>query len=269
MQIFKKLFILFFLGQVLFLTSCNSTKQIVYFQGDTSRYIPLKRIQPNIYKIQTEDILGVTVSSLNEEANKIFEMPIAVGLRYMAFPGSQLGGQGLQPLGYQVDSVGMIEMPLIGKVKVKGLSFVEASDSIKLKLDTYLKNPSVNVRVLNHKYTILGEVNKPSTYNLLDNKTTILEAIGLAGDMTIYGRRDNILLVRDDQLGRKQVRLNLLDREILNSEYFYIKNGDILYIEPSTVKSTFNDRTYQLLPIATSIISAVTSLGVLFLSVTK
>jgi polysaccharide export outer membrane protein len=98
---------------------------------------------------------------------------------------------------------------------------------------------------------------------------SIVEAIGMAGDLTIFGRRDNIILIREEHGKREQIRLNLLSRDILSSPYYYLRNGDIVYIEPSMVKSTYNDRSYQMLPIITSIVSAVTSLGVLILSLSR
>ncbi|PAC30615.1 polysaccharide biosynthesis/export family protein [Flectobacillus sp. BAB-3569] len=254
---------------LLLLGGCSTVKQTVYFQGDTAQNVQLAKIKPQVLQILPNDILGITVVSLDDESNKLFEMPLALGLRYSSFAGSQLGAQGMQPLGYLVDSLGFIEMPLIGRIQLEGLTLSQASIKVKESLEPYLKKPSVNVRILNHKFTILGEVGKPSIYNLLDDNTTLLDALGQAGDLTIYGRRDNIMLIRDSNGTREYIRLNLLDKNILNSKYFYLKNGDVIYVEPSQVKSTFNDRNYQLVPIATGIISAVTALGVLMLNLSK
>ena len=175
----------------------------------------------------------------------------------------------MQPIGYEVDSIGNIELPIVGIVNVRGLSCPEASDTIRNRLNKYLKHPTANVRILNHRFTILGEISRPATYNIIDNNLSIVEAIGMAGDLTIYGRRDNIILIREEHGKREQIRLNLLSRDILSSPYYYLRNGDIVYIEPSMVKSTYNDRSYQMLPIVTSIVSAVTSLGVLILSLSR
>lgn len=251
------------------LTSCTTTKQTVYFQGDTASYISLKPIIPKSVRVQPEDILGITVSSLSEEANKMFELPISAGLHYTMYPGSVSGGTGLQPLGYQVDSLGLIEIPLVGRVKVSNLTNSEVADTLRRKLNLYLKEPTVNVRILNHKFTILGEITRPATYSILDNRTSLLEAIGMAGDLTIFGRRENIMIIRQENNKREQVRVNLLSRDILNSPYYYLRNGDIIYIEPSRVKATYNDRTYQLLPIVTSIVGAVVAVGALIINLSR
>jgi polysaccharide export outer membrane protein len=250
-----------------FLLSCGTTQQMVYFQGDTARYVPLKTIQPQVVRIQSSDILSIAVSSLSEESNKIFELPNTAGLHYTSFPGASAGQ--LQPLGYEVDSLGQVEAPLIGLVKLGGSTPAEAAAVIKKKLSVYLKEPTVNVRILNHRFTMLGEVNKPGTYSLLDNRTSIISALGMAGDLTTYAQRQNIVLIREENGKREEVRLNLLSQSILNSPYYYLRNGDIIYVEPSRVKANYNDRTYQMVPIATTILSAVISVAALIINLAR
>lgn len=252
-----------------FLLSCGTTQQMVYFQGDTARYVPLKIIKPQVVRIHANDILSIVVSSLSEESNKIFELPITAGLRYSSFPGGSSTTQGIQPLGYEVDSLGNVEAPLIGLVNVADLSTAEAAGKIKQKLNVFLKEPTVNIRILNQRFTMLGEVAKPGIYNLLDNRTSIINALGMAGDLTTYAQRNNVVLIREENGKRQEVRLNLLSQDILNSPYYYLRNGDVIYIEPSRVKANFNDRTYQMLPITTSVISAVVSIGVLLINITR
>lgn len=253
-----------------FLFSCGTTQQMVYFQGDTSKYVPLKVIKPQVVRIQPNDILSIAVSSLSEESNKIFELPITAGLRYTNFPGGSSGAsQGIQPLGYEVDSLGNVEAPLIGIVNLSGLTAAEAADRIKKKLNVFLKEPTVNVRILNHQFTMLGEVNRPGTYNLLDNRTSIIAALGVAGDLTTYAQRTNVVLIREENGKRQEVRLNLLSQDILNSPYYFLRNGDIIYVEPSRVKANYNDRTYQMVPILTSVVSAVVAVGVLLINIAR
>lgn len=252
-----------------FLLSCGTTQQMVYFQGDTARYVPLKIVKPQVVRIQANDILSVVVSSLSEESNKIFELPITAGLRYTSFPGGSSASQGIQPLGYEVDSLGNIEAPLIGLVNVAGLTSAEAAERLKKKLNVFLKEPTVNIRILNHQFTMLGEVNKPGTYNLLDNRTSIIAALGIAGDLTTYAQRSNVVLIREENGKRQEVRLNLLAQDILNSPYYYLRNGDVIYVEPSRVKANYNDHTYQMVPIITSVVSAVVAVGVLLINVTR
>jgi polysaccharide export outer membrane protein len=116
---------------------------------------------------------------------------------------------------------------------------------------------------------MLGEVNRPGTYNLLDNRTSIIAALGIAGDLTTYAQRANVVLIREENGKRQEVRLNLLSQDILNSPYYFLRNGDIIYVEPSRVKANYNDRTYQMVPILTSVVSAVVAVGVLLINIAR
>jgi polysaccharide export outer membrane protein len=248
-----------FLLFIPFLYSCVSTKNITYFQGkgsiDTIRYTTLSAIKPMIPKIQADDILAITVSSLSEESNIIFNFPNINPITTTSFPGGIGGGAKNQPLGYLVDPAGNIEMPLIGKAKIIGLTLEESGTLIKEKLEKFLKEPTVNVRLLNHKFTVIGEVNKPGVYNLLDNHTTLPEVIGMAGDLTIYGRRDNLMIIRITNGKREVVKIDLTKRDFLDSSYYYIQNGDMVYVETMKGKITSTDRTIQLIPIVTGVAS--------------
>jgi polysaccharide export outer membrane protein len=208
-----------------------------------------------IPKIQADDILAITVSSLSEESNIIFNFPNINPITTTSFPGGIGGGAKNQPLGYLVDPAGNIEMPLIGKAKIIGLTLEESGTLIKEKLEKFLKEPTVNVRLLNHKFTVIGEVNKPGVYNLLDNHTTLPEVIGMAGDLTIYGRRDNLMIIRITNGKREVVKIDLTKRDFLDSSYYYIQNGDMVYVETMKGKITSTDRTIQLIPIVTGVAS--------------
>jgi len=261
---FKRLLTIYLLvifGIISTLTSCVQTKQIVYFQGDTAKYIDLKYKIPQQKVIQANDILAVIVSSLNEESNSLFNLANSNGLIYSNYSTSMTRNQ---PLGYYVDSLGFISMPIIGRVKVKGLTTSVASDTIVRRLGLLLKEPTVAVRILNHKISILGEVNRPGIYNLIEERITIPEALGLAGDLTIFGKRDNLLLIREQVKGKRElIRIDLTKRDILESEYYYLEQNDVLYIEPLKTKATSTDQNYQLVPIFTGIVSA---LGILILN---
>lgn len=253
-----------------FFTSCVSTKNVTYFQGsdplDTVRYSTLKTVSPLIPKIQPDDILAVTVSSLSAESNEVFNFQNVTPLITSNFPGVSSNGMARnQPLGYLVDPAGNIEMPLIGKVHVADLALEEAGVKIKEVLGKYLKEPTANVRFLNQKFTILGEVNRPGIYNLTDNHTSLPEVLGIAGDLTIFGRRDNLMLMRTTDGKREIVKLNLNSRDVLETPYYYIRSGDIIYVEPTKGKITSSDRTLQLIPIATGVTtSLVLLLNLLF-----
>ncbi|UTA68680.1 polysaccharide biosynthesis/export family protein [Emticicia sp. 21SJ11W-3] len=270
MKLFRALLCLS--GIVFVASSCVrvNTKDITYFQGtDSVSNQVLPPNLPTVTRIQADDILAVTVSSLSEESNVIFNFPNVNALTTTNFPGSTGGGMARnQPLGYLVNPQGNIDMPLVGSVKLEGLTLKEAGDSIKTKLLTFLKEPTVNVRFLNHKFTIIGEVNRPSVFNLLDDHTTLPDAIGMAGDLTIYGLRKNVMLIRTTGDKREIVKLDLTKRDFFNSPYYYIKNNDVIYIDISKGKVTYTDQriqTIQLIPIFTGIVTTL----VLILNVIK
>lgn len=259
----KRMFValVFFCSMLFFASSCVrvTTKDITYFQsaGDSVAYQTLPTITPSVTLIQPDDILAVTVSSLSEESNVIFNFPNLNPLTTTTFPGASSGGLGRnQPLGYLVSPRGNIDMPLIGSIFIKGMTLEQAADSIKVKLLNFLKEPTVNVRFLNHKFTIIGEVNRPAVFNLLDDHTTLPEALGMAGDLTIYGLRKNVMLIRTTEGKREVVKIDLTKRDFFNTPYYYIKNNDVIYVDLSKGKVTYTDQrvqTLQLVPIFTGI----------------
>ncbi|MBA4850542.1 polysaccharide biosynthesis/export family protein [Emticicia sp. BO119] len=255
--------LLFFSGVLFFASSCVrvTTKDITYFQSDDSlSYQTLPSITPQVTLIQPDDILAVTVSSLSEESNVIFNFPNINPLTTTSFPGVNSGG-GMgrnQPLGYLVSPQGNIDMPLVGSIQIKGMTLEQSADSIKSKLLKFLKEPTVNVRFLNHKFTIIGEVNRPAVFNLLDDHTTLPEAIGMAGDLTIYGLRKNVTLIRTTGDKREVVKIDLTKRDFFNSPYYYIRNNDVIYIDINKGKVTYTDQriqNLQLIPIYTGIVT--------------
>ncbi len=260
-----RLFTLFFTISIFVITmnSCVQTKEIVYFQGDSTRYISMIVPKPPIKTIQPKDILAVLVTSLSEESNTIYNSPNIAALTYSNFSVNPGVGRA-QPAGYIVDSLGYIGMPLIGRVKVKDLTLNAASDTITKRLTTFLKEPSANIRILNHKFSVLGEVARPGVYNLIEDRVSVPEALGMAGDLTIFAKRDNILLIRERESGKRElIRLDLRGRDILSSPYYYLEQNDVLYVEPLKTKATATDQNYQLVPIFTGIVSA---LGILILN---
>lgn len=256
---------LLFCSSILFFTSSCvrvNTKDLTYFQNsDSLSNQPLLIATPTVAVIQPDDILAVTVSSLSEESNVIFNFPNINPLTTTNFPGSTGGGAArTQPLGYLVNPEGSIDMPLVGNIKLTGMTLKQAADTIKTKLLTFLKEPTVNVRFLNHKFTIIGEVNRPSVFNLLDDHTSLPEAIGMAGDLTIYGMRKNVMLIRTTGDKREVVRIDLTNRDFFKSPYYYIKNNDVIYVDISKGKVTYTDQrvqTIQMIPIFTGILTTL------------
>lgn len=241
------------------LTSCVTNQQVVYFQSaDSLRLAELPSVIPTVSKIQPDDILAVTISSFNLESNEILNFANINALTMSSFPGQAGGGmQGRQPLGYRVDSAGAIVIPFIGRQEVAGYTLEQSAERIKVEVEKYLKEPSVNVRFLNHKFTVMGEVNRVGTYNLLDDRTTLLEAISMAGDLTIFGDRTTVTVIRKNEGNSELAKINLLTREVFESPYYYLKNGDVIYIEPTKGKVTFTDQRVQLIPIATGLVTTL------------
>lgn len=252
-------------GAVVYLQSCITTPPIAYFQtSDSLKFQQLKKIHPTITRIQRNDILAITVGSLSQESNEILNFANVNALTTTNFPGQQ-GLQRNQPLGYLVDSSGHVEVPFVGRVKLLNMTLEEAANMVRNEVVKSLKDPAVNVRFLNHKFSVLGEVGRPGTYNLLDDRTTLPEALAMSGDLTVYGSRTNVMVLRENNGVREVTRLNLLTQEVFNSPYYYLQNGDLIYIEPIKAKGTFNDQRLQLIPIYTGI--ATTAVVVLSLIV--
>lgn len=216
---------------LLVLSTACSQRNLVYFsdlqQGASGNETPIRNYaQPTI---QPDDILSITVSSLNPESNVLFNNVILPTNSNTS--GVIAATKGTE--GYQVDKSGFINFPVIGKVLLAGLSKEQAIDKMTNEIKVHVKNPIVNIRFMNFKITVIGEVSKPSTFVVDTEKINVLEALGLAGDMTAYGRRENVLIIREQQGVRRTTRINLNNKDVLNSPYFYLQQNDIVYVEPS------------------------------------
>lgn len=235
----------------LILTSCATNKKTVYFndQQDAvlqSTNIPVKNV------IQPNDLLSIAVTSLNAAATEIFNKP---NNSYVS--SSSANGGNLQSPGYLVNDEGNIQFPVIGEMKVTGLTTNELRVKITRELVNrkLLVDPIVIVRQLNFKVSILGEVSRPTVVNVPSEKISLLEALGLAGDITIYGKKENVMVIREEDGVKKIKRINLNNSEIFGSEYYYLKSNDIVYVEANKAKVAGSTRTSQLLPIILSALS--------------
>lgn len=256
------------------LSSCTKviiTPVLPYFQDSTVTSYPVTlQVHENyISTIQTEDILGITVSSLNKESNDILNFSNVNSLSLSSLPGG--GGGGQQPIGYPVDRQGNVSMAFIGKVNVLGLSLEQAQSKIAAELIKYLKEPAVNIRFMNHKFTVLGEVRSVGSFTLLDDRTTLIDALASAGDMTDYAKRDSVSVIRVVNGNRELGKVSLLNQEVFNSPYFYVKNGDVIYVEPNNQKAIrYVDNTKQQnLQTAVTISTVFTSLVTLIIALTR
>ena len=228
-----------FVAGILFLllfSSCSSQKKLAYFQGvDASTADAINQYFNTIHeaRICIGDMVSITVSAVVPEAAAPYNLPF-VGY---ASPGSDqlYASPALQA--YLVDVEGYVTMPMLGKVKLVELTKSQAIAHVKEQLLPHLKDPIVNIQFLNYKVTVIGEVLRPGTYSIDNERVTILDALGLAGDMTIYGKRNNALLIRENNGKLDFVRLNLNTDEIFKSPYYYLQQNDVIYVEPNTVKT--------------------------------
>ena len=221
-----------------------------------------------IPKIQPGDILAINVGSLNPVASSFFNpysnTPISSDNSSVASGGLSGAGVSAAPItaqssapGFLVDSAGAIELPLVGTVKIAGLNTSDARDTIKNRLKTYLKEPTVNVRFLNYKISVMGEVARPSVYVIPNERITIPEALSMAGDMTIFGKRENVLVIRDENGKKEFGHINLTSREVYTSPYYYLHANDIVYVEPGKGRIAQTDKIYQILPVILSALSLI------------
>lgn len=238
---------------IVLLGGCTSSRKLVYFQGVTTRDDTVSIPQPFIPTIKQGDLLSVQVSSLNTEASAYFNPSAMTDGNAVAGLGNPLA----RTSGYLVATDGTIKLPLVGQLAVADLTTARAGELISTKLRAYLKEPTVNVRNLNFRISVLGEVARPSLFTIPNEQITLPEALGLAGDLTIYGRRDNVLIIRETGNQRVFARLDLTRRDAFRSPYYSLHPNDVVYVEPGKVRITSVDRAYQLAPIVTGILSLV------------
>jgi polysaccharide export outer membrane protein len=258
---------IFLLLILVFLASCVNQKQIAYFQKAVNQSDTVAIAQAYVPKIQPGDILAIPVSSLNPLASSFFNpfssMPVtsdnvggAANAASSGVPAPSLV-QSTAP-GYLVDASGNIEFPKLGTLKIAGLTTVQATKMITDSLKHYLKEPTVNVRFLNYKISVLGEVLRPSVYVIPNESITLPEALSLAGDMTIFGKRTNVLIIRDENGKKVFGRVDLTTRDVYKSPYYYLHANDVVYVEPNSGRIAQTDKTYQILPIVLSAMSFIT-----------
>jgi polysaccharide export outer membrane protein len=247
------------------LSACMSTKKITYFQPASQELdeVIAKIKETYTPQIKEGDILSITVSSLSKEANEMFN-PVVQVLNYNA---QTVGTIAPNPvLGYTVDAAGNISLPLLGNMQVKGLTSTELSLKLTAQLQQYLESPTVVVRIANYTVSVLGEVARPAIYTIPNEQITLPEALALAGDLTIYGKRNNILIIREFEGTRQFARIDITKRDVFTSPFYYLRAGDLIYVEATSGKLTATDRTYQLAPI---IINSLTLCVLIFTTFLK
>lgn len=222
----------FSLIAVILLLSACSKRNLVYFSDMSSAdpSAPIKNFSSP--RIQPDDILAITVSSLSAESNVLFNNVLLPANGNVGTLAEKINE------GYLVDKNGSINFPVIGRITLGGLTKEEATEKMTDLIKTQVKNPIVNVRFKNFKVTVIGEVAKPATFIIETEKINVLEALGLAGDMTVFGRRENVLIIREKDGVRTTSRINLNNKGVLNSPFYYLQQNDIVYVEPDNKVKT-------------------------------
>lgn len=248
----KKLFYPTILLLLIFNVGCASKKNFVYFQDQ-------KTIQTKSkfeLKLNQGDLLNIQVFGCDEESLKIFNIPSTT---------SQSSNRGYfigaaVPQGYLVNNEGEIDFPVIGKIKLEGISLDNAVEIIKTKLSVYLKEPKVNIQIQNFKVSVLGDVKNPGTIQVPNEKITLLEAIGIAGDLNITAIRKNIVVLRDEGSTKKEYRIDLTNKDFIDSPIYYLHQNDVIYVEANQAKinsSNVSGSSSIIVAIASLIITTV------------
>ena len=245
------------------LTACQSYKKVPYFQN--VEVVNEIEQQEKLYdaKIMPKDLLTIVVSCTNPELAIPFNLTVASNAGIAVSTSSYVTTQPvLQP--YLVDNDGNINFPVLGELKLGGLTKREAEQLIIDKLKPYMKEPPiVTVRMVNYKISVIGEVTRPGTFTISNEKVNLLEALAMAGDMTVYGLRDNVKLIREDANGKQQiVTLDLNKAETILSPYYWLQQNDIIYVTPNKAKARNSDvgNSTSLWFSATSILVSIVSL---------
>lgn len=247
---------------MIFLSSCGSTKNVPYFQdislGDSS----IKQIS-TIFKaptIQADDIMSISIFTIDPKTSMVVNQ-----LSTQSIGGYVTNSYSSNPsaTGFLVDKNGEIELSIVGKVKLGGLTTFDASELIREKASRIYTDPNVQVRFSNFKVTILGEVLRPATYTIPNEKLTILDALGLAGDLTIYGKRENVLLIREVNGLKTFARLNLNSSRLFDSPFYYLRQNDVIYVEPNKGKAaslnTARTQTFAIIGTALTVLITLIS----------
>lgn len=210
----------------LILTSCATKKDLYYLQDIDQLSI---KNDFEFLSIQPGDILDIQIKALNPESVLVFQRQSALTPQQ-----GQLQNRVID--GYLVGEDGTISLPLIGSINTTNKNTQTLALDLQEKLSPYIKSPSVNIRLLNFRVSILGEVNKPGTFTVLEERISVLQALGLAGDLSINGNRNNITLVRSENGKTEHYTIDLTKSDFMQSPYFFLKQNDIIYVQPNTAR---------------------------------
>ena len=242
--------VLFF---AIFFSSCKTSQSTSYYFKTVQRDTVIGSISGKAedLKIKKNDLLSINFSSLNRDEDIIYNAP-AIAL-------SSITGNGAYNSGYLVDASGNVQLHRLGMVYVEGMTRAELKNKLQKDIGPYLKDPVITVRYLNHKITVLGEVIKPQVISMPEEQLSILEVLGTSGDVSLNARRDNILVIRETETGKEFRRFNLENHSVFSSDWYWLRPGDVVYVEPNDKKITEENRNrrQQTLAIALSALSVV------------
>lgn len=236
---------------------CVSHNQLVNYQGDIPNPQNIKIENPPGIRIQPNDVLSIKVHSTDLETAAPFNLtPLELG--------DNVSVETMQLNGYLVDGYGTVDFPVLGNIEIQNLTISEAKEKIKERLKEHLKDPVVNIRILNFTVTVTGEVNSPGSFTVINERISLLDALALAGDLTGHASRSNVLLVRENNGARSLNRIDLLSAAFFNSEFYYLKQNDLIYVEPIRAKTgDVQDQTSKTVPVigvAATLLAIIVSL---------
>jgi polysaccharide export outer membrane protein len=218
-----------------FFTSCIPAKNLKYFNNlSDSAVVHLPPLEKPKFVIMPDDILDIKIAGANEQTAALLNTYSTTNN-----PSATAGTNAAT--GYTVDLNGDIEFPIMGKIHAAGLTKEEFRDRLRERVSKYLKDPLVSVKFLNFRFTVLGEVKTPGSFLVQQEKVTVLEALGLSGDMTTFSRRTNVRVIRDSSGNRQIGQLDFTDKGVFTSNYYYLQRNDVIYVETEKSKSQFED----------------------------
>lgn len=250
----------------IFAASCSTPQKTIYFADNSNMdpHVTVEKMEPwKEATVQIEDILAINVTTISSIVDKQAAGSVSLfnqgGTSYSltsTIGGAGGGGAGGSNNGYRVDAAGYIDYPIIGQVKVAGLTIRQVKELLASKLKDIVKEPVVEARIINYKITVLGEVGTPGTLIAPNQKISIIDALAAAGDVPITGRKDNVLVIRETEGRREFARLNLNSKNVFSSPYFYLKQNDVVYVEPARIRrQEANEFLKFYLPVVTTLLS--------------
>lgn len=246
---------------LMILSSCGSRKDLIYFQDEPITNQSLSELENNFeITYKPNDILTIDVTAEVLESVAAFNLP-AVAYNTSAGAANQ---ETVLRQTYLIDPQGNIEFPVLGTIKMSGLTRTQATAMLKEKIGEYVNEFIVNIRLINFTITVLGEVNRPGAYTIQGERISLVQALGLAGDLTIYGKRDNVFLIREIDGKKKYAKYDLTSINVVNSPVYYLSQNDVIYVEPNNAKvktSSYNPNTGVLI----SAISTLATIAAIFI----